>query len=399
LNYNYAAHLPKDFMRSHSYLNTAKDILNVYDGSIPLTAWLKNFYKNNKKFGSTDRRNISHLCFSFYRLGNSFSYLSVEEKILTGLFLCSTEQQFILQELKPEWSEKVSWTVESKLDYLDASDEEEKIFPFNNHLSDAINRREFNRSFLIQPSLFIRIRPGKSKWIPEKLKQEGLTFSVKSSDTIELPVGSKIDKVLDADTDVVVQDLNSQKVLELLSEQVHSEKSFQAWDCCAASGGKSILLHDHFPNASLTVSDVRESILSNLSKRFSSAGIKHYKKFIADLSQKPPKDATRYDVIICDAPCSGSGTWSRTPEQLFFFREEKISHYTSLQKRIVTNASAKLVSKGYFLYITCSVFAAENEEIVNYITGHLGLQLCASQYYKGYGQKADTLFAALFNAL
>jgi 16S rRNA (cytosine967-C5)-methyltransferase len=48
------------------------------------------------------------------------------------------------------------------------------------------------------------------------------------------------------------------------------------------------------------------------------------------------------------------------------------------------------------LYITCSVFKKENEEVVEYLKQNTSLQLKAMQYYKGYDKKADTLFAALF---
>jgi 16S rRNA (cytosine967-C5)-methyltransferase len=54
---------------------------------------------------------------------------------------------------------------------------------------------------------------------------------------------------------------------------------------------------------------------------------------------------------------------------------------------------------GCFLYITCSVFEKENEEVVSFIQNNLPLQLIAREYLKGYDEKADTLFVALFSAL
>jgi 16S rRNA (cytosine967-C5)-methyltransferase len=58
-----------------------------------------------------------------------------------------------------------------------------------------------------------------------------------------------------------------------------------------------------------------------------------------------------------------------------------------------------LKSGGYFLYITCSVFQKENEEIVEFIESNCPLKLVSLRYLDGYNQKADTLFAALFSAL
>ncbi|MFL5739417.1 MAG: methyltransferase domain-containing protein, partial [Flavisolibacter sp.] len=191
--------------------------------------------------------------------------------------------------------------------------------------------------------------------------------------------------------------LNSQQVLQALMPYIFSEDTLKVWDCCAASGGKSILIKDHFPRALLTVSDIRKSILINLQKRFDQAVIKKYRHFVADISDESFSPKETYDLIVCDAPCSGSGTWSRTPEQLEFFKKEKIEHYSTLQKKIVQHAARALRKKGYFLYITCSVFKEENEEVVNFIQGKLPLKLLSSQYYKGYQQKADTLFSALFS--
>jgi 16S rRNA (cytosine967-C5)-methyltransferase len=145
------------------------------------------------------------------------------------------------------------------------------------------------------------------------------------------------------------------------------------------------------------VSDKRKNILKNLDARFVKAGIKSYNSFIADLSANSFSiDKNSFDLIIADVPCSGSGTWARTPEQLKFFRQEKIEQYALLQQQIISNVISSLAKGGYMLYITCSVFARENEENVNFIQKNLNLQLIKSDYLKGYQMQADTLFAALF---
>ncbi|MBO9573545.1 MAG: methyltransferase domain-containing protein, partial [Chitinophagaceae bacterium] len=204
---------------------------------------------------------------------------------------------------------------------------------------------------------------------------------------------TKVDTVLELNKEAVIQDKSSQQTGALLAEL----KPENIWDCCAASGGKSLMVHDIIKSARLTVSDIRPSIINNLKERFSQAGIANYRSFVADLTDNNDKlPSEKYDLIIADVPCSGSGTWSRTPEQLYFFKEEKIDYYHQLQQKIISRIIPSITSGGYLLYITCSVFKKENEEQVAFLTEKHQLKLLQSQLIKGYHEKADTLFAALF---
>ena len=104
-------------------------------------------------------------------------------------------------------------------------------------------------------------------------------------------------------------------------------------------------------------------------------------------------------MIIADVPCTGSGTWSRTPEQLFFFDEKDISKYSSLQKKILTNTIPRLKAGGWLLYVTCSVFREENEGNVKFIEETFAVSLQKQELLIGYEIKADTLFVALFRKM
>ncbi len=233
---------------------------------------------------------------------------------------------------------------------------------------------------------------------------EDLRFRIVSENCISLSNATKVDQVLDIDQEVVIQDHNSQQTGRLLNYAFTSlgDTSPSVWDCCTASGGKSILAYDIDPGIELTVSDVRESILANLKKRFQKAGIKKYRSFVIDLEKtniQHPVLNDQQSMIIADVPCTGSGTWSRTPEQLYFFDEKKIDEYAALQKRIVSTVIPQLKSGGYFIYITCSVFKKENEEVVEFIEQNFHLKLQLREILKGYDKKADSMFAALFKKL
>jgi 16S rRNA (cytosine967-C5)-methyltransferase len=274
----------------------------------------------------------------------------------------------------------------------------EKLFPIPDQISDEINFKEFSLSFLIQPKLFIRTRPGHKNAVIQKLKSAEIFFQQINESCIAFSNTEKVNDVIRIDKEAVIQDYNSQKTLDLITERCeYPLHPVSVWDCCAASGGKSILAFDLLGDIELTVSDTRKNILENLHKRFAKAGIKNYNFFTADLSVFIPKEmiSKRVDLIIADVPCSGSGTWSRTAEHLHFFSKEKIDKYLVLQQKIVSNVVQCLSGNGYLLYITCSVFKEENEENVRFFQKNLNLQLIKSEYLIGYEMQADTLFAAL----
>ncbi|TMI70691.1 MAG: Fmu (Sun) domain-containing protein [Bacteroidetes bacterium] len=386
--------------RYHSYLNTAKTILAGYRGEEPFASFLKKFFSLHKKYGSKDRKFIGHLCYCFFRMGKMENKMPMEEKILQGLFLCSDQPNELLDELRPEWNDKVSLVIKEKFSLLNTQQTLFNVFPWKEELSTGIDHEKFCESFFIQPSLFLRLRPGRQKEVGKKLGNAGIAFDIIDDNCLALPNASKVDQVIELNREAVVQDYSSQRIADFF-RRAKLKQADRVWDCCAASGGKSIMLHDLYPTIDLTVSDKRESIMINLEKRFKEAGIRKYKGFVADLANKNfeihPRSHrdSKFEFIICDAPCSGSGTWSRTPEQLHYFEKKKIDEYASLQMKILSNVMPHLQPAGYLLYITCSVFKKENETIVQFIQ-QTGLRLAEMKLLKGYDKKADTMFAALF---
>ncbi len=386
-------------MRFYSYLNTAVQIVGQYNGEEPFASFVKKYFAQSKKHGSTDRKGINHLCYCYFRLGRSLPELNTEKRILAGLFLCSGKPNEMLEQLKPEWNKKIALPIDKKLLIINSSLLITDVFPWKDELSEEIDHEKFCESFFIQPNLFLRIRPGYENVLKKKLRDAGFDLKEINFSCLSLPNNSKIDKAIELDKEAVVQDYSSQQTAEFLKlATANCQMPILAWDCCAGSGGKSLLLHDIHPKIELTVSDARKSILINLKKRFVKAGIKNFTSFTADLSKNLQSSIfnNQFSIIICDVPCTGSGTWSRTPEQLCFFDEKKIEQYATLQKKIVTSAVSHLKGNGFLVYITCSVFKKENEEVVRYIKDTYKLRLLKQDLLAGYDRKADTMFAALF---
>ena len=102
-------------MHAQSYLKSAIQILDEYKGEEPFASFLKKYFRQNKKYGSRDRRQISHLCYCYFRLGKALLNIPIEERVLIGLFLCSDRPNEMIELLKPEWNEKVDLSVKEKL--------------------------------------------------------------------------------------------------------------------------------------------------------------------------------------------------------------------------------------------------------------------------------------------
>lgn len=381
-----------------SYLNSAEKIISAYDAQIPFASYIKNYFSKNKKYGSGDRKTIASICYSYFRTGHLLNRNCSHDNLLMAFFLCSDKATKIIDELKPQWSDQMSLSIEDKLHLINPSQKIEAAFPWNNQLHESDDSTKFCLSLFEQPAFFVRIRPGKRNSLLQRLNNAAIQYQQKDNDCIQLPTGVNIETVIALDKEAVVQDYNSQKVLDYLrNSHQFSDTEINVWDCCAASGGKSILVHDILKGKCvLTVSDIRPSIIHNLKKRLAKAGIQH-SSFIADLTL-PVKPHKKFDIIICDAPCSGSGTWSRTPEQLYFFNPDAINEFSELQKKIVTNVLPHVKTGGLFFYITCSVFKKENQGVTAYIEQQFNMEKLAEMNLYGYGQKADSMFVSVFKS-
>ena len=384
-------------MRYHSHFNTAIRIIEQYDGKIPFAIYLKQFFAADKKYGSKDRKSIAAFCYNYFRVGKAAPNLATAERMALSAFILDPRSAEMPDLFVADWQANVSAPVQDKLALAGITTSD--IFPWAGSLSEGIDATAFTLSFLQQPDLFLRVRPGKATITEEKLEAAGIAYTKVDSNTIALSNATNITNILEPDREVVIQDLNSQQVLDFFSSPAFEkgEKGYSVWDCCAASGGKSILIHDILHgNIRLTVSDIRESILANLRKRFDMANIRMLEAFTADLSRETGRAYPAADITICDAPCTGSGTWSRTPEQLYYFDPAQIDIYAQRQQAIVATVIPAVPINGYFVYITCSAFKKENEELVNFIKEKFHLQLLQMELLKGYDKKADTMFVAVF---
>jgi 16S rRNA (cytosine967-C5)-methyltransferase len=387
-------------MKAINQLRTFQRILDEYPAETPLSKFLPGFYRQNKQMGSTDRRVASRLVYNYFRVGRALPNLPVGDRLFIAEFLCNTQLNSFLQHFKPEWAACIDFSFTEKLAMVKAVHPDfvlDDVFPWIKQISPAIDREAFLRSFFIQPDLFIRVYKGFETQVKVALASAEIVFKDEGNGCFSLPNGIRLETVIPNHNWYEVQDHSSQQTAQFFKPQ----KWDYWWDACAASGGKSLLLHDLEPTVKLMVSDIRESILANLDERFQQASLMKYQRKLLDLTQNNDLLLHDYafDGIILDAPCSGSGTWGRTPEMISQFEDHKIEFFQRLQKDIARNVVKYLKPGKPLVYITCSVFKAENEDVVNFMVKELGLKLEEQAVLKGYENKADTMFVARLVAI
>jgi 16S rRNA (cytosine967-C5)-methyltransferase len=342
--------------------------------------------------GSRDRKNLSKAIYSYFRLGNCLAGLKSDERLFVALFLTANSPDDMLAYFKPAYQERITDSLSEKVAYLSSLFPEfnlNDIFPFTAHLSASIDQTLFINSQLIQPDLFIRVIKGAEQKLAAYLNEAQIPFEKKEW-CYRLPNAAKL---LNTEYLYEVQDQSSQYTANYFQPKPKQ----MWWDCCAASGGKSLLLHALEPSVYILASDNRASSLLNLEVRFKQAGITQFRRREIDLlAEINSIEKDSMDGIILDAPCSGSGTWSRTPEMLSQFKESQLEKFIYLQRTIAENASQFLKPGCPLVYITCSVFKEENEDAVDYFLANLPLKLEKMELIKGYESKADTMFVARF---
>lgn len=370
--------------------------LTGYDNKEPLARYLTRFFKENRQMGSSDRKMTSRFCYNYFRLGNAYPQSDFVERLTLAEFLCEQHSDLVNLRNK-ELADSIHLPLSEKLSIANSQKgfELNRLFPIADTLSKDIDSAIFLSSHFIQPDLFIRLKRGQEARVLDLIEKEGIKAEPIAAQTLALPNGTKLQNIKGLNGLYEVQDLSSQYTLNFMK----ADAGENWWDTCAASGGKALMLLDSQPTIKLLVSDIRLSILRNLDERFEQAGIKQsYRKKVIDLTDVNNVNTIlkdeQFDGIIVDAPCSGSGTWGRTPEMMQAFDTKKLEKFTTLQKQIVTQAIPFLKEGKPLVYITCSVYKAENEDLVNYILSNFAMRLERMEIIKGYENKADSMFAA-----
>ncbi len=173
-----------------------------------------------------------------------------------------------------------------------------------------------------------------------------------------------------------VQEASSMFIHHMVNELTSDEKGLAVLDLCAAPGGKSTLL-SALPQVRLVVANEiirqRVSILYENVVKWGDPRIM--------ISNSDPSQCRQlggyFDLMLVDAPCSGSGLFRKDAEAISEWSMENVKHCAERQKRILADALPALKEGGILIYSTCSYSSEENEEIMDWLMQHAQLESLA----------------------
>lgn len=181
---------------------------------------------------------------------------------------------------------------------------------------------------------------------------------------------------------VELQDVASQAAIGGLA----LPEAARVLDYCAGGGGKALALAAAHPGARITAHDIDPGRMKDIPPRAARAG--------ARIAQAAPgKVAGAFDLVLVDAPCSGSGTWRRTPEAKWRLTPARLAELTALQDQILDRAAAHVAPGGQLLYMTCSLLSAENDARLSAFVQRGGFALAECRRYSP-RDGGDGFFAA-----
>lgn len=334
-------------------------ISEIFKDIYPADNIINEYVRSRKYIGSKDRRFIIDTVWEIIRQRMRLAFIaeSREARKILLVYLKNEDFDLISDDspygLKPLSKEEKIWLKNLKQEKFPAYVEAECPQWLYDKISDPALVESLNE----KAPADLRVNMAQRELVQKKLRLDGLFFSL----TPYSPFGLRSEERVNLNNCpayqeglVEVQDEASQ-VAALLADVSADEKVV---DYCAGAGGKSLAFAAINRNEGIIEAyDANWNRMDAIKNRAQRLGIRNLKimKTIEDRD---------YDRFIIDAPCSGSGTWRRSPDAKFRLSPKKLAALNVIQQELLQTAYAHTKPGGKIVYMTCSVLRDENENIV-----------------------------------
>ena len=224
--------------------------------------------------------------------------------------------------------------------------------------------------------VFLRanLRKGTRKQAIERLSSEGIDCEASTLAVTAMIVREGARRVSQSDAYrqgiVEVQDASSQAAIAGLP----LKDGMRVLDYCAGGGGKTLGMGGR-TKGTFVAHDVHAGRLRDLPGRAKRAGLKVSVRTQDQLQGEKP-----FDLVFCDVPCSGSGTWRRSPDAKWRFEQADLEALLNVQAEILREVVPLLSQDGHLVFATCSVLNEENEDqVAQFLQDHPAFHCSYSQ--------------------
>lgn len=316
-------------------------------------------FGRNKSFGSRDRRLYRELIYTALRYLPWIEPLldsdpSRAAKIVAWLAAESRATASYRTALAGDWPPLAS--LRERAEFLDA--DSTALLPswFRSECPSVFEPAELETQLARAP-LWLRLQTDDANAVAAELTQLGWQW--RESDV--LPSAWQVLEEADVTKSdayargaIEIQDLGSQ----LLLETIGLERGARWLDACAGAGGKTLQLARLVgTTGSVDAHDIRPAALEELTTRAARASIRQIRTVATPV-------VGGYDGVLVDAPCSGSGTWRRSPHLKWITTPALVAERAALQRTLLNEFAACVRPGGRLVYATCSLARSENDAVI-----------------------------------
>jgi len=376
-------------MLDYDRVSCVLELLKSFDhGSKIASKLIQNYFRSNKNIGSKDRKFISNCFWNIIKHRNKINWhlknhnlkVTFERQIILELFFLNVDYKNDIPNIE-------------KLFFLNNNfgknfDDNDLLLLKNLNFKNFFNHDMPECVFYELPEFLLASikRNFKFDWenVALSLNQEAFvdlrinTLKNKTRDEIldslrEIDVPFKISKYSPLGIRLLKRfPINGNKLFKSGNIEIQGEASqlsalilgakpgMQVADICAGAGGKSLVLADVMKNKGRILSlDVNQKRLKQASLRFKRAGVHNVETRLVDFNWSTKGLEKKFDLVLIDAPCSGIGTWARSPDSRFNFNKKKLVELVNIQYELLLKGSTMVAPGGKLAYITCSILPEE----------------------------------------